>query len=77
MIELKWIDKPNSWKAKIEEIHVDTQSYVTHPACENLIFVIVDSIKDIPDPRLIEEELTGIQVIKAREIDVRAFVCEP
>ena len=76
LIELKWIDKPNIWKRKIEELYVDIQSYVTHPACDNLIFVIVDSIKDIPDPRRIEEDLTGIQVIGGREINIRAIVCE-
>lgn len=76
MIELKWIGKSNSWKRKIDEIHVDTQSYVTHPACDNLLFIIVDSVKDIPDPQRIEEDLTGIQVIQGREIDIRAFVCE-
>ena len=45
-------------------------------ACDNLLFVIVDSIKDIPDPRRIEEDLTCKQVIAGREIDIRAIVCE-
>ena len=76
LIELKWIDKPNTWKKKIEEIHVDTQSYVAHQACDDLIFVIVDSIKDIPDPRRIEEDLTGKQVIGDREINIRVIVQE-
>ena len=76
LMELKWIGKRNSWKQKIEQLHVDIQSYVAHPACDNLIFVIVDSIKDIPDPRQIEEDLTGIQVIKGREIDIRTIIRE-
>lgn len=76
LIELKWIDRPNNWKRKIEEIQVDIQSYAAHPACDSLIFVIVDSTKDIPDPRRIEEDMSGVQVIKGREINIRAIVCE-
>ena len=76
LIELKWIDKPGAWKRRIEEIYVDIQSYATHPACDNLFFVIVDAVKDIPDPLQMEVELTGIQVINGREINIRAFVCE-
>lgn len=76
LIELKWIDKPGTWKRRIEEISVDIQSYVTHPSCANLFFVIVDSIKDIPDPVQVAEELTGVQVINGREVDIRVFVCE-
>ena len=53
------------------------QTYARHPACETLFFVIVDSVKDIPDPRQIEEELSGIQMIDNLEVNVRAFVCEP
>ena len=56
---------------------MDIQTYVRHPACENLFFVIVDSVKDIPDPRQIEEELSGVQTINDLEVNVRALVCEP
>ena len=76
LIELKWISRSNSWRRKIDEIHIDTQSYVMHPACDNLLFVIVDSIKDIPDPRQIEQDLTGTQVIEGREIKIRVVVCD-
>ena len=76
LIELKWIGKRGTWKRKIEEIYVDIQTYARHPACQNLFFVIVDSAKDIPDPRQIEEELSGIQTIDNLEVNVRAFVCE-
>ena len=63
LIELKWISKPGSWKRRVEEVYVDTQSYGQHPSCDNLIFVIVDSIKDVPDPRQIEAELSGVQTM--------------
>ena len=76
LIELKWIDKPGSWKTRINEIHVDTQSYVAHPACDDLIFIVIDNIKDIPDPRQVEEGLTGVQMIDGRQINIRAIVCE-
>ena len=77
LVELKWIGKRGTWKRKIGEIYVDIQTYARHPACQNLFFVIVDAVKDIPDPRQIEEELSGIQTIDNLEVNVRAFVCEP
>ena len=76
LIELKWIDKRGTWKRKIEEIYVDMQTYARHPACQNLFFVIVDAVKDIPDPRQIEKELSGLQTIDDLEVKVRVFVCE-
>ena len=76
LIELKWINRPGSWKIKIDEIYVDKQSYVAHPACDNVVFIIIDDIKDIPDPRQVEEGLTRVQMIDGRQIDIRAIVCE-
>ena len=76
LIELKWIDSAGSWKRKIEETYVDMQSYVRHPSSDNLIFVIVDSIKDIPDPRKVETDLTGVQSIDGRQLNVQVIVCE-
>ena len=76
LIELKWINRPGSWKTKIDEIYVDIQSYVAHPACDNVVFIIIDDIKDIPDPRQVEEGLTRVQMIDGRQIDIRAIVCE-
>ncbi len=76
LIELKWIGSKGSWKKKIEEIYVDIQSYVAHPACDNLLFVIVDAVKDMPDPRQVEEQLTKVQTIDGRKVDIRVIVCE-
>lgn len=76
LIELKWIDRKGAWKKKIEEIYVDIQSFSRHPSCETLFLVIVDSIRDIPDPRQLEQELSGVQVVDDRHIEIRAIVCE-
>ena len=76
LIELKWIGKRGDWKAKLDEIYVDIQTYAKHPACENLFFVIVDSVKDLPDPTQLECELTGLQTVDGREIKIRAIVIE-
>ena len=76
-IELKWISRPKQWKAIVEQIHVDIQAYPAHEFCETLVFVIVDSARDIPDPRLLERELTGRQIIRGRTVDIRVFVVEP
>lgn len=77
LLEVKWIDKRNQWKRIVEQIHIDTQTYVMHPACETLMFVIVDAVRDIPDPRRLEHELSGEQMISGRTFAVRVFVAEP
>jgi len=77
LIEVKWISRPGVWKRIIEQIHVDVQTYVTHPACRDLIFVIVDAARDIPDPRRLEAELTNTQTIGDVVMNVRVIVCEP
>ena len=77
LIELKWIDRRGDWKKSVEEIHVDTQTYVTHPACDNLFFVLVDNVRDIQDPRLLEEQLSGVQTINGRQVNIQTIVCNP
>ena len=77
LIEVKWIARSGQWRRIVEQIHVDTQSYIAHPACETLIFVVVDSVRDIPDPRKLEEELSGEQTIAGKLVNVRVFVAEP
>jgi hypothetical protein len=77
LLEVKWIARSGQWKRIVEQIHVDIQSYIVHPACETLIFVVVDSVRDIPDPRKLEEELSGEQTIAGKQVNVRVFVAEP
>ena len=72
----KWIGKRGRWKRIVEQIHVDTQTYVAHPSCTDLLFVIVDAVRDVPDPRKLESELTGSQTIDEKEINIRTIVCE-
>ena len=76
LIELKWIGERRRWKRRIDEIHVDIQTYARHPSSCNLFFVIVDSIKGIPDPRQLEVELTGVQNIRGRELNIQVIVCD-
>ena len=77
LIELKWISRRSSWKNTIDQIYADIQAYAVHPACDDLWFIIVDAAKDIPDPRQLEEELTGTQIIDGHQINIRVIVCEP
>lgn len=77
LIEVKWISRRGQWKRIVEQIHVDIQTYVSHPACHNLFFVIVDATRAIPDPRLLEHELSATQTIGTTTVNVRAIVCEP
>ena len=76
-VEVKWIARKGQWKRIVEQIHVDTQSYVAHPACETLVFVVVDAARDIPDPSRLENELSGTQVIDGKTVTVRVFIAEP
>jgi len=77
MVEVKWIARTGQWKRFVDEIHIDTQSYIAHPACETLLFVVVDSVRDIPDPKKLEEELSGEQTIDGKLVNIRVFVAEP
>lgn len=43
----------------MDQIRVDIQSYLSHECCGTLVFVIVDAVRDIPDPRLVEHEMSG------------------
>lgn len=77
LIEVKWISKKGTWKQILKQINDDIQSYISHLYCDTLIFVIVDSARDIPDPALIERDYTGSQTIGNKNIDVHLFVREP
>lgn len=76
-IEVKWISKTGTWKQIVKQINDDVQSYVAHPACGTLVFVIIDAAKDIPDPPLLEKELSGSQTIDDKGVEIFAFVREP
>jgi len=41
-IEVKWIGKTGTWKQIVKQIHDDIQSYITHPSCGTIIFVVID-----------------------------------
>lgn len=77
LVEVKWIQKPRQWKQIVQQLHVDTQCYIAHPSCETLFFVVVDAIRDIPDPRRLESELSGNQTIDGKSVSIRLFVAEP
>lgn len=76
LLELKWIGRKGDWKKKVEEVHVDIQTYVKHPAGDTIFFVIVDDFRDIQDPRKLEQELTARQTIDGREVDIVLLVCD-
>ena len=38
LVEVKWIGRPGTWKKRIDEIHVDIQTYVKHPASQTVFF---------------------------------------
>lgn len=77
MLEVKWIGRRGQWKQIVEQIHVDTQCYIAHPACGTLMFVIIDSARDIPDSRRLEHDLSGEQTINGKQVTVQLFVAEP
>ncbi len=77
LVEVKWIGRRRQWKTILGEIQIDIQSYPTHPSCDTLVFVVVDTVRDIQDPRLVEKELSGKQRVQGRTVDIRVFVVEP
>ena len=76
LVEVKWIGRPGTWKKRIDEIHVDIQTYVKHPASQTVFFIIVDNVRDIQDPRQVEQELTEQQTIGESQIDIVTFICD-
>jgi hypothetical protein len=76
-MEAKRVRRKGQWKTILDQIHVDIQSYPSHESCETLVFVIVDAARDIPDPPLLEHEMSGNQMIRDRKLDVRVYVVEP
>jgi hypothetical protein len=77
LIEVKWIGKRGRWKKTLQEIDVDIQSYGRHPACDTLVFLVVDAARDIPDPQLVQQELSGGTGIEGRPIGIHIFIREP
>jgi hypothetical protein len=74
LIEVKWIGRPNRWKRVVDEIRVDIQSYGAHPDCKLLFFVVIDAVRDIPDPALLQKELTLEQTISGQRMRVFTFI---
>ncbi|MEI9947706.1 MAG: hypothetical protein WDO74_01670 [Pseudomonadota bacterium] len=77
LVEIKWIGRKGQWRRILDEINVDIQTYSRHPDCERLFFIIVDAARDVPDPHLVETDLSGPQTIDDRRFHVRAYVREP
>jgi len=77
MIEVKWIATKPQWKRVLEEMHVDIQTYGRHPDCRNLVFVVIDAAKAVPDSRLVETQIGGDQTIDGKAIKIMAFIREP
>ena len=76
LIEIKWIGRKGIWKRRVDEIYVDIQTYARHPASQTIFFVIVDDVRDIQDPRQLEQELTTSQRVDGKEMDIVALVCD-
>jgi hypothetical protein len=75
--ESKWLYKTGDWKKVIKQVHDDIQTYPMHHACKHIIFVVIDSAKDIPDPALCQREFSGGQMINGRRIEISLFIREP
>ena len=77
IVEVKWIGRPTGWRQILEEINDDIQTYGRHQECFHLIFVVVDAARAVPDPRLVEAQLSGEQTIDGRRLSVIVFIREP
>jgi hypothetical protein len=76
LIEVKWVGKRGQWKRLVDEVYVDVQTYGRHPDCRYLVFFILDDAKDIPDPHLVEQQLSGPQTIDDKTFQVVVFIRE-
>ncbi|HEX4031867.1 MAG TPA: hypothetical protein VHX20_15985 [Terracidiphilus sp.] len=77
LVEVKWIGRKGQWKSTLGQIQIDIQTYPAHPACTSLVFIVVDSARDVPDPRFVEKEMTSSQTLLNRNVDIRLYIVEP
>ena len=76
-VEIKWIGKRRQWRNILKQINDDVQSYFKHPSCSTIIFLIIDAVKDIPDPGQFERSISGNQTLDGKDVEIMAFVREP
>lgn len=76
LIEVKWIGRRGQWRRLLDEIHIDIQTYGRHPECDHLVFVVVDAVRDVPDPHLAETQINGIQAIGGKTLSVTLYIRE-
>ncbi|KQW78138.1 hypothetical protein ASC89_15140 [Devosia sp. Root413D1] len=74
LIEIKWIGAKGRWRRVLDEMLVDIQTYGRHPDCDHLVFIVVDSVRGVPDPYLVESDLTGEQIIDGKPVRVITYV---
>lgn len=74
VIEVKYIRNKSHAKSIADEIKIDIESYYVHPYCETLCILIYDPNKNILDPKVIMNDLSGLRIIQKKRFEIKTLV---
>jgi hypothetical protein len=74
VIELKFVRDRRHGRSVVDELHIDIETYHSHPNCGRLLAFIFDPGNFIVDPGLLERELSGLRVKQEHQFEVEVIV---
>lgn len=70
MLEVKFVRDARHGRAVSDELRIDFESYHAHPGCKTLVAVVWDEHRCIPDPLVLERDLSGSRTKGDASFDV-------
>jgi hypothetical protein len=74
LIEVKYVRSRDHARTIGDEIKIDVESYHAHPACQIVLIFVYDPNAQLPDPKILEADLSGRRVKGDSNFDVRLMV---
>jgi hypothetical protein len=70
LIEVKFVRDARHGRRIADELRTDIESYHSHPACRTVFGFVWDPSRHIPDPAVLERDLSGSRSIKGKSFEV-------
>jgi len=74
LVETKYIRSRSHARSVADEIKIDIESYHSYHACRSVLVLVYDPNASIPDPEVLETDLSGRRVKGNSTFDVRIMV---
>ena len=74
LVEIKHIDSRSDARRVADQIKIDIESYHSYQACRSVLVLVYDPNALIPDPEVLETDLSGRRVRGSSTFDVRIMV---